>query len=223
MQLTIYFILQYCPLIPLLYGLPRYKTMGKPLKFFLLYLGISTFFTIVLTILAYHGSNLWLLNVIMLIYVPLILWIYSLWQKHNSKLQTLLRSLVILFYIVWFIEIVVQGRISQFTIYTRPFEGLLFIFAACLTIYQANRDLDLPIMDKPQFWIASGMLLYYGGVIIVNLVSDYLLHISNDRLKDVFLIPAVLNVIAHLFYMGAFMCSPRGLVYGDGKKSLQGT
>jgi hypothetical protein len=223
MQTTIYFVLEYCPLIPLLYGLPKYALLGKPLKYFLLYLALSTLFTGVMTILAFKGPNLWMLNLTMLIYVTIILWIFSLWQRPHSKLQILLRGLVLFFYIVWLIEIVGQGRISQFTAYTRPLEGILFIFAACLTIYQANRDLDLPILDKPQFWISSGMLLYYGGVIIVNLVSDHLLHVSMDRLKDVFLIPAVMNVIAHLFFTGAFMCSPRGLAYGETEQTIQKT
>ncbi len=222
MQLTIYFILEYCPIIPIVYGFSRYTRFAKPVKMFYWYLVVSLGITIFMTYLAFRGPNVWMINFGMIVYVPLILWMFSLWQEVDSMGRILLRALILLFYIIWFSEIIGAGRFTQFTTYSRPFEGLLFAFAACLTINRANKALDLPIVEKPEFWISSGILLYYGGVIIINLVSDHLLHISLDRLRDAFLILAILNLFSHLLYVAAFMTTPATKLPASPLQSLEG-
>jgi hypothetical protein len=64
--------------------------------------------------------------------------------------------------------------------------------------------LDEPIVNKPSFWISGGMLLYCGGVIIINLISESLLKQSEELLRLVFLPQVTLQLCAHLFYLVAF-------------------
>jgi len=204
-----YFVLQYGPLIPLLVAVPNFKKLDRPLRIFAWYMMLSLLLTILMTVLALRKmNNLWVMNLSQPIYVVMILWVFQLWES-ETKLRTLMKGCIVLFVSVWLYEIILQNKVMQFSTYTIPLEGIIFIFVSCLTIYQANRDLDEPIVDKPRFWISAGMLLYFGGVIIIDLVSERLLEKSDETLRLVLLLQVTLNLCAQIFYLIAYRCRIR--------------
>ncbi len=205
-----YYILQYCPLIPLLAGAPNFKKLDPPLRVLLYYTALSLLLTIAMTVIALHRlNNLWLMNFSEPVEFAMLLWMFQCWES-DSRLRTLIRSLIIPYLLAWFYEVIAGGRWFGFTTYARPIEGIVLTFVACLTIYRVNRNLNEPITDKPSFWVSAGTLLYYGGVIIIDLVSESLLEKSDETLRQVLLLQVTLNFFSQILYLIAFRSKIKG-------------
>ncbi|HTK83009.1 MAG TPA: hypothetical protein VL633_12000 [Bacteroidota bacterium] len=199
-----YFILQYSPLIPLVLGAVRFRHLEHPRRLFLLYLLVSLLLTIAMTILALrHQNNLWLMNLGFLVYAGIILWTFSMWQK-NHAVKRIFRGAIAFFCLVWGAEFLISQNLFSYTVITKPTLDILFIAAACITIFQANNETDVPVVDQPKFWIGSGILLYYGGILTINLLSKELLGQSQDTLRAVLYIQPALNLAAHLLYLNGY-------------------
>lgn len=204
-----YHILQYSPLLPLVYGMVRYRRMDYSLRLFLLYFAFSLALTFVMTILALQRiNNLWVANTSPMIYAVIILWMFSLWQR-SRWLTKVLRACIVAYALVWFTEVVVLDGWQEFTVVTLPLQGYIFLTVSCLTIYQLNKDVEQPLLDLPQFWISAGFILFYGGMILITLVSNRLLQISEETLRQALLIQPTLSLIAHLLFTGGLRCQTR--------------
>lgn len=201
---TAYFILQYCPLIPLLYGVFHFKKLLLPLKIFFFMQIVSLLFTIVMTVLAKQGiNNLWLMNTTMPIYTVLLMWMFSLWET-RPVIQNIFKITAILFCILWVTELIVNGSFFQFTKYSRPVMNILFIGVACLAVYEDNKNEEVLLVEQPRFWISSGLIIYYSGTLVVNLLANTLLRISEDVLRDALYLQSVLNLFCSLVYVQGF-------------------
>src|SRR5258708_22005286 len=142
------FILQYGPLILLLAGVPNVRKLDSPLRLCLYYTALSLLMTIVMTVMALRKmNNIGLMNHSQPVELGLLLWMFQEWES-EARIRRLIRSLIVPFLLVWFYEVVLSGRFSQFTTYARPVEGIILTFAACLTIYRVNKNLDEPFTDK---------------------------------------------------------------------------
>src|SRR5690242_9195283 len=109
-----YYILQYGPLVPLLGGVPHFKKLGPPLRLFLYYTSLSLLLTIVMTVMALRKmNNIWLMNYAQPVELGLLLWTFQSWEP-EARLRILIRSLIVPFLLVWFYEVVLSGRFSQF-------------------------------------------------------------------------------------------------------------
>jgi hypothetical protein len=181
------------------------------MRSFFLYVSVSLFLTIIMTVLAVQGKNtLWLMNLGLPIYAGTILWTFSLWQD-QPLWQLLFRISIIVFVIVWCIEISVVQRLYNYTVVAKPLLNLLFLTAACLTIFRANMNTEIPIIEQPRFWISSGIVLYYGGMMMINLFSNPLLNLSQETLRKILYIQPALNLAAHVLYLKGYLqeCQPQ--------------
>lgn len=216
-----YYVLEYSPAIPLLFGLFRYNELAPSIKLFFWYLVCSLLFTILMTIVAFtSGNNLWLMNLALPVYTAMIMWMYSLWREPDSTRRWYLLSVIVVI-IVWLVEMTFFNRLKSYTIVARPLQGFLFFAVACSTIYRMNRSLELPLTELPQFWISSGLLIYFGGIIIVSLLSHWMLTLSTETFKSVLLIQATVNFIAHLIFIGGFTCRYPSQRYFGSSSSVQ--
>lgn len=206
-----YYVLQASPLIPIAYYFFSCRQADPPLRFFLYYLYVSITLSVLMTIVAFMGMhNLWLMNIGSLLYAGLIMWGFSLWQE-SARTRKMMRLFIVVFAVIWSVEVIYFDRFFGFTTVARPIEGVAFVFSALLTIHQANKDTMLPIVDQPKFWISSGVILYFAGMIFLNLISNSLLKLSAETLKSALLIQPGLNLAAHLFYTWGFRCHCRRL------------
>jgi hypothetical protein len=206
-----YLILQYSPFIPIPVAALNYNKLTPPMRTFVLYLSVSLLLTIIMTVLVLQGKNtLWLMNLGLPIYAGIILWTYSMWQE-QPLVQLLIRISIIIFVVVWCIEISVFHRLYGFTVFAKPLLNLLFLIVACLTIFRANMNTETPIVDQPRFWISSGIVLYFGGVMMINLFSNPLLHLSEQTLRNILYIQPALNLAAHILYLKGYLqeCQPQ--------------
>jgi len=199
-----YYTFQYSSLIPLLYGLKHYKKVNVPLKYFLGYLTVSSILTIIMTVLSLQGqNNLWLMNISQPLYAGFLLWTFALWEK-SAVIRRMMRLSIIFFVMVWAWEMTLGGTIFEFTTYSRPLLNILLIVSSCLILYEGNKNVDIPLMEQPQFWISAGVLLYFAGMIAVNLASSALMKISNEDLFAALMIQPALSFFAHLLYFVGF-------------------
>ena len=204
-----YYILQYSPVLPLGYALFHLRKLDKPLKLFIGYLTTSLFLTIVMTPLARSGqNNLWIMNISFLPYAAWILSMFAIWQK-RPILAKAMKGAVFFFFAVWGLEIWLSGGLFQFTTYSRPLLGILFTACSCITIFDGNSDPDVPLTDQPRFWLSAGILLYFGGMLVVNLASQSLLKSSQDSLYAVIMIQPALNLVSNLFYFAGLRAQCR--------------
>jgi len=198
---TAYFILQYCPLIPILYGVFHFPKLLLPLKIFFFMQLVSLLFTIVMTVLAKQGiNNLWLMNTTMPIYTVLVMWMFSFWET-RQVIQNIFKITAILFCILWATELIVNGSFFQFTKYSRPLMNILFIGVSCLAVYEDNKNEEVLLVEQPRFWISSGLIIYYSGTLVVNLLANTLLRISEDVLRDALYLQSVLNLFTSILYV----------------------
>ncbi len=199
-----YYLFQFSPLIPLYFAFRHATKLDRPRLFFRGYLLTSIILTIIMTYLAKHGHNtVWLMNLSLPLYAFWLLSMFSLWEK-NVTIRRAMWFAIPVFAAVWGLEIVLTGVMFEFTTYARPLLGALFIAASCRALYQGNKDTERTLLDQPQFWISAGILLYYGGMIAINLASESLLRNSQDGLFAAFMIQPALNLIAHLMYVGGY-------------------
>jgi hypothetical protein len=195
---------QFSPVIPLAYALRNFSKLDAPQRWFVGYLASSLVLTIVMTVLARNGMNtLWLMNLSLPIYAFWILAMFALWEPVPA-LRRVMRIAVVVFVLVWACEVTMSGVLFEFTTFSRPLLNALFIGASCRTIYEANKSAEHPLLDQPQFWMSAGILLYYGGMIGVNLASQSLLKSSQDALFSALLIQPALSLAAHLMYLAGF-------------------
>jgi hypothetical protein len=199
-----YFILQFSPVIPLIYGILHYRRLDGPLRIIVLWLFLSISFTIVMAFLVKQGINtLWLMNISLPLYVFFVLWVISLWET-RSDVQLFLRMAIIFFAIVWTVEITVTDSLFRFTTFSRPLMNVLFVAASYRIIYEGNKEKKVLLTNQPKFWIAFGLMLYYGGMFLINLWSNRLLQISNDSLRYAFLAQPPLILLSNIFYAIGF-------------------
>ena len=195
-----YVFLQYSPLIPLLYGLFQLRKLDEPLKYFMLWLTFSLFLTIVMTGMAMERiHNLWVMNLSLPCYSLVILWMFSLWEA-NPGIRLAMRMSIVAFAAIWALEMVFGSGPFVFTEFSRPIMNLIFVAISSRTIYLANNDESELLTDQPRFWIASGLILYYGGSITINSLSNALLHISNETLRSALYIQPALSLVSHISY-----------------------
>jgi hypothetical protein len=216
-----YYILQFSSVIPVLYGTRSLRRLDRPTKVFLSYLGLSLFQTVVMTILALQSiNNLWIMNLSLPVNMGFLMWIYSMWQK-NPLTRRMMLLVVPMYAIVWIAEIVFFESLFEFTKVSRPLEGLIFTLASCVMMYQIARESERSVLELPQFWISSGIMLYFGGMLAVSLFSEALYRSSIDSLRLAYSIQPALSLTAHLFYLGAFRCQCRQQTYSGLSSSVQ--
>lgn len=200
-----YYILQYSPLIPLVYGAVYFRRFDKPMKIFMSYLAISLSLTIIMTALSLQKmNNLWLMNLSLPLYMVLLIWMYSLWQR-DSIIQKLMLGSIPIFTVVWLVEMIFYDRFFEFTKVSRPLQGLMLTLVSFYAIYQITKESDEPIIELPQFWISAGIMIYYGGMLLTNLFSSIFFRSSMDSLRMALSIQPALSLVAHLFYLGGYV------------------
>ena len=192
--------------IPVIAGLFCARFTPRDLKIFLLYLAINCLSNIVSIGLAMMKlNNLWLLHVFTPIQFALFIWIFSQWQKPPVKHFFL--SAIPAFTLVWLLAMLFFENISRFNSLTRPLEALVLIGVSGFTLYQLQQESIGILFRKPSFWIASGTLIYFSGMIILYTLSNSLLEVSIETLRTVWLtIQPTVNISANLLFAAGFLC-----------------
>ena len=205
----LYYILQYSPLLPVSYGLLKMEKLSLPLRLLVVWQMFSLGFTIVMTFLSLAGkNNLWLMNIATPVYTVLVMSMFAAWMP-AGRLRKGILFLGILIIFSWVIEIFLFGSLFRFSIVSRPFMNVAIVTVGCISVYDDNRNDESLLVDQPRFWISSGLIIYYSGTLVVNILSDMLLRISEEALRNALLIQSGLSLVSSLLYTNGLRISWR--------------
>lgn len=127
--------------------------------------------------------------------------------------KTLLRRLVLIFIPFYLVAVTcnllfVQGLNKTFHSYTFLLGSFFIVIFCCCFFYESvlPDKIDDQLSKQPFFWIASGLLIFYLGSVIINALFEYLS--SNDLQqegKNIYnAITRTLNVILYSAFCIAF-------------------
>ena len=193
-------------LVVILVGFYTFKQLGKESKIFLLYLVISLLTSIATVYLALNNMrNLWVSHLYTPIQFGLLMWVFSSWQE-KPNVKRLFQLLIPAFILVWAIAAIFLEHTNEFNTFSRPTESILLIIASGYTLFQVNKEKVESLFRQPSFWVGSGTLIYFTGMVILFTITNVLLRSSEEILRTAWIVNWILNVITNLFYAGAFLC-----------------
>jgi hypothetical protein len=196
----------FIPLVPVMVGLPFVKTGTQDQKILLIYLLINFLSSIASVVSAFHKvNNLWMMNLYTPFQFGMLMWLLSSWQITTMKRIFLLT--IPLFVIFWLVATLFVENFRGFNSYTRPLEALALISASGYTLVKLNSEGSDPILRKLSFWGASGILLYFTGMIVLFSLSSILFREDVQMLRLLWApIQTFSNISSNIMFTAGFLC-----------------
>jgi len=181
--------------------------LSYPLKLFSCLLGLTFLVELAAAVMEYtHISNFWLYNTFAL----LEFWIYGYYYMQLIRSPVVKRSLRIflkVFPIFWTITLVVVFQLKTWNSYgivAGSFFTVLFVLS-----YYADIIGDMSIRHLrtlPEFWIATGMLIFYLAAIPFFGALNFLVKYHLEASKILAKLIMMLDTLMYLFFTYAFLC-----------------
>lgn len=146
--------------------------------------------------LSFQDNNLYYINIYNIIDMILVGWFYIfLFKNKVLKLITIALLISILFFSIFNITII-QGfyNINSYFLVSKAFI-IIMLSVSLLIELLSNLDIDKSIIGKPEFWVASGFLIYYGGNFFVFAYSYEIFVFNAEFHFNVWHIHSILNII----------------------------
>lgn len=175
-----------------------YRTLDKEVRiiYYMLVAGLVITATCFVYIL-YIKNNFWLFHIYTLIEYSCIMYALSGWQE-SPGLRKLLRYSIPVFFLIWLGSKLTVEELVVFDNFTASLSSGLLTFAAGFTLYGSLSDQKQPVFREPRFWIASAVLIYGTGTIVI-----FSLGISASN--SPWIINTIINIITKCLYMGGFL------------------
>ena len=157
-------------------------------------------------------NTLWLFHVYTLIEYSLLILVFSFMQK-NIKLKRIFRLSIPVFFVLWIGAKLFCEDFSQTDSYSSSLECLLLVAASFGTLYTLGKQYFENIFRDPQFWVGSGVLIYFSGNLLAFALSNTSLNWSFHH--------SLMTIISNLFYTGGFLCLHPRRNYGGLLSSVQ--
>lgn len=131
--------------------------------------------------------------------------------------KTFFRKFVLLFIPLYLVAVAVnfafvQGLNNTFHSYTFLLGSFFIVVFCCWYFYESvlPARIDKRLSKQPFFWVASGLLIFYLGSVIINALYQYLLNndLRSEGIKIYNLINRSLNVILYSSFCIAFYVCP---------------
>ena len=165
---------------------------------------------IVVDILKYHEKSY---NFIYYFYLPfefmllLVLFFRENINKSNKRIELVL---AVVYFILYLILIFYYYDFSQYPSIIYNVGSFLIIPLLIHSLFSLDQNGSIKITDLPNFWIFTGLLVLYSGVIFYNAVYNYLLQEKTELAKSLRLVINLnLNYIFYSTWSYAFICSIR--------------
>lgn len=90
---------------------------------------------------------------------------------------------------------------NVFNTYTAYVGGILMIISSLSFLHQLMTEMPTEkLQTLPLFWLAFGVLVYYGGTLFLFLFNNYLLaHLPNKSHQTIWALHSALNIIKNVF------------------------
>ena len=187
------------------------------LKMFSCLLGLTFLVEVTAAFVAFHlhKPNNRLYNTFTLIEF----WTYGyfyLYLLQSKILRRILLYFLVIFPIFWLVTVLLLfgfGKWNSYVIIVGSFFSVLFALLYYYEIITAREILSLGTL--PEFWIATGMLIFYLGALPFFGMLNYLVKYNEGIAKSFLVVYQVLDTLMYTLFTYAFLCRIRNT-----KKSL---
>jgi ABC-type multidrug transport system fused ATPase/permease subunit len=203
MHIGVYFYFEIFSLIASIYFYIQKR--NKLLLYFIPFLFITVTVELAGQLLYANGyRNYWIYN----LFTTIEFLFYSfLFYIHFKKKG--IKKIVLLFIpvysCVWILNILfLQGFNKTFHTYTFLLGSFFIVIFCCCFFYESvlPDKIDQQLSTQPFFWIASGLLIFYLGSVIINALFEYLR--SNDLRDEGRKIYGIINNILNILLYSSF-------------------
>jgi hypothetical protein len=202
--------------IPLAYGFRFRRTLSPDLKALMRYLWVTFIIDAVNTIVPYFMYNtVWVDNCYLPIEVAFTMWVF-LEMQNSEKKKIGFMCAILAFSLLWLGEIIIVHKLFQYSEFSRPIEGLMFVVAAAVSIFGMQSDATQLLTERPAFWICAAFLLFYTPNVLLYFLTDILMAISPHVLLQTMLPTTALSLASYLLMTKAFQCHSQRLKLSGG-------
>jgi hypothetical protein len=209
MRVIFIFLISQFILLPIIAGLVRLNRIGRTYRpfFILLVIGFITEVISFVMIKGYHQHNAIPSNIYILVE-----WIMIVWQFHEwglmKKKERLFYALVTLVCLIWVVENLVLGEITEFSPYFRISYYFLIVVLSINNInFMITHD-NRSLLRNARFLICIGFLIYFIFMILdywAYQVSRY----GKSEISTTFVfLMAYINALTNSIYAIAFLLIP---------------
>ncbi|MFZ6024985.1 MAG: hypothetical protein ACOYVG_11100 [Bacteroidota bacterium] len=145
-------------------------------------------------------------NCYVLIEFPVFLWIYYTWSSRKNALLFVALFLVGLF--IWVYDNFIFSSITITTSVYRIYYSLVLILCS---INQTNKILFSDhghLWKNTMFMVSIVSIVYYSFRVFIESMFFFQAEMSNQFMRDVYLIMMFVNFFSHLIYTLAILCIP---------------
>lgn len=211
MPFIIYFYLG-CILMAFLSSLISFRLdFSFHLRLFSCLLGLTFIVEVLAAILAYeiNESNNWLYNSFTIIEY----WVYGYFFRSilpGRNLQRFIGAYLFIFPIFWFITVFFVFGFRGWNSYVIIFGSLFSVIFSLLFYFRILTSSEIKNLRAiPEFWIATGMLIYYMAALpffgLLNFLIQYYMNVA----KYLLVVIQVLASIMYIIFSYGFLCQIR--------------
>jgi len=210
MKPILIFLISQSILLPIIAGLVRLNRIDKRYQpfYILLWIGFITEIISFILIKYYHHSNAISVNTYNLVEWVLIACQFHVWGFLKQK-PRIFYALLALGTLVWAIENLVFGKITEFGPYFCFFYYFVIVLLSIRTInFMITHD-NRSLFRNPQFLICIGFIIYFLYMILyywASTVSTYGRSVASTTF--IFYLMAYINALSNTIYAIAFLLIP---------------
>lgn len=186
--------------VPVVVALLRFRCLGAAMRIMAVYVflaGLTQVFSSYLS--AHRQNNLWVLH----LYTPLefacIVWYYSVVLKNFLK-KWVFAAGAIGFGLLSVLNTAFLQDAQTFNTYARSLEGVLVILICLLWCYRTLVEMKIKQLEQaPEFWVNTGLLLYYSGNVLLFAFSNYIMGINRALNLYIWAFHALFSLLLYFF------------------------
>jgi hypothetical protein len=178
------------------------------LKLFSCLLGLTAAVELLSALLVYvlHKPNSWLYNFFTLVEF----WVYGYYYLQLVRVQALRRILqifLIIFPIFWVVTVFFIFGFNTWNSYVVIFGSFFSVLFAVMYYHQLIIAREIQSLRRlPEFWIATGMLIFYLGALPYFGMLNFLIKYNMDVARSLLKVLKVLDTLMYLLFSYGFLC-----------------
>ncbi len=192
---------------------PVYAKLTLSMKLLGAYFIVSLILGILQIALALnHIDNRWTSEFFLPIQFTLLLVVFYL-AFEDWRFRQVLAGCLLLLLVFFAVTIAWMGVSSRSYAYVKAESSLVLVAVSCYVLVWASRNEETPISAHPMFWVASANVVYFAGTAVLYALSGAIFEAPIDTMRLVWSIQSVVNVVANVIYLRAFLCFRRKWTY----------
>ena len=178
-------------------------------KLFSVLLGLTFLVEVSATIISrvlHHRNNFWIYNAFTLVEF----WAYGYfyWRVIEVKiLQRIIFLFLLIFPIFWFVTVFFLFGFNIWNSYVLIAGSFFSVLFAIMYYYQLITALEIQsLRNLPEFWIATGMLVFYLGALPYFGTLNFLMSYNRAAATSLLQVLKILDTLMYALFTYAFLC-----------------